>query len=246
MLRSSSRFTGVTYSNDDLVQSSQRDVSLINHKNGEKSNVCIDINISLPIYLCPKYWKRHGLSSDDLRYIFNKTPAVILWRLVLLLGMDLSSSSVRPSVSKNYDMIVSSKNFAVIKIFERLDLEDFFFGVTENVLQLEYQQLQQHVPILPVYQVDVSQYRQITSDPIPTWTCFGINIITNTITVKGILWAANRMEELGLCCIRLIDTSDYTKQLFREGSMLNKPMSVQYNNKSYFTVDEKIIVVCAR
>lgn len=247
-----SAFSGVVLDSSSLRQSSIRNVNSVYGQSSTRSSsevlshMYIVVDVVLPIYLSPLYWERHKLSTTDLLYLFEKTSALHLWRLVLLLGTNVSGSAVRPSHSKAHDVLISAKGMAIEKITTTIAEGKLFRPFPDNQLLQQYETLQKHEPIIPMYQIGVCQYKDLMQNSMPVWSCFQVNPVNKVMDFLDCQWVASAVEELGICCTRIIpETLFQSSGAYSGQGLATKPLTIEYQGGRFCTLDESIIVCCA-
>lgn len=104
-----------SYQNDYLRQTSTRQITL--GKNDDMHGpIIISVSTTLPPYVLPYYWQKFGLHPQDILKQLEHIPARLCWVSALFHGVDVSASSVHPSLSCVEQVTLFGKPTALKKI----------------------------------------------------------------------------------------------------------------------------------
>lgn len=102
-----------TYTCDFLRQSSIRELKVPADEHGP---IVIHVTTTLPPYVLPYYWTLFGLRANDILHQLEHIPARLCWVSALFHGIDVSGSSLRPSLSSFDQVTLCGKPTALKKI----------------------------------------------------------------------------------------------------------------------------------
>ena len=164
------------------------------------------VKLTLPITMTLPYIKRHMLSMKDLEQFTEVASANIQWLTVLLLGTDVSPSSIKWSCSSPYDVLVSSKAIATKKILKKYN------HTFSKINKLDNSSITiEHVPGLPKHYVSSEMFEQITRIVTPNVSPFTVTDIAGTFEMLGVRWMASTFESYFIYCIRVVTKESYEK-----------------------------------
>jgi len=162
----------------------------------------VEIKFKLPASIVPAVWYRHGLNIKQIIATLNFFPSKIIWQLGLLLGLNLSTSTIKIAYSNSSDIQVSSKVIAIRKITTLLRK---IYKSGECRLSTEYPR---HVPLIPIIDVnDIIFEKLITMIPLKQSIFRTLtNCGGNKYMYKGKMWLPLEVEKdkQAVMCSRLI------------------------------------------
>jgi len=115
------------------------------------------VRLSMPQYVCPETWERHGYTIDDVDMVLAFAPAERVYELAILRGLVPSRSAVRPSLDEPESMVCSSKAILRRRI-KQWAANNCRLSAGESCLD---KFRCQHAPPLPIHRISRAQYDAI-------------------------------------------------------------------------------------
>lgn len=157
------------------------------------------VKLRLPLMLLKSYWDRHEISVDDYKHIMSIVPAGFQWLHALLLGVDTSSSSLKPSFNSPCDVLISSKAIATRKVLRRLKHE----FAEKDVIDASSHNLQ-HVPGFPRHFVPRGFFDEVANLVTPALSLFKIIEVSGIFKFKHVTFIACSFQNNCIYCVRVV------------------------------------------
>ena len=187
------------------------------------------IRLSLPLMMTPEVWMRHEFSVSDVIDVLDCFKANQLWQLAQLLGIPVSSSSVKLGFSSAASIICSSKAIIMEKIAKTIrERPDFTFG-NQSVLEKTHED---HVPQLPVHYISHSLYCDWKAKVNPA-SMLNMNTIDDLFHWKDITLTPIALERDHLYMIRIVPKSVFIQSNRANNSPVNRPIAFKLNDADY-------------
>jgi hypothetical protein len=190
--------------------------------------MCIkrSIRFALPLMMTPEVWMRHNFSLSDVVDVLDCFKANQLWQLAQLLGIPVSSSSVKLGFSSAASIICSSKAIIMEKITKTIrESKHYTFG-EQSVLDKTHED---HVPQLPTHYIshNLYSYWKLKVNPI---SMLNENPIGDLFVWKGITLTPIGLEGDHLYMIRVVRKDVFINSNRPNNSLVNRPVSFKLNN----------------
>jgi hypothetical protein len=195
------------------------------------------MKMKLPLMFSPDFWKRHSYSLEDVVDTLNCFPSIHLWQLAVLLGVQLSNSSVKLVFSTPPAMVFSSKSIVLTKITSQL--KKFYSFPETNVLDTTYEE---HVPPLPIHRIPTAEYQLWKSrtpklkHQIKILTPNHIDFIFNW---KNITMVPMWLEDNCIYMMRVVTEDIYYQSGKEYKSLATRPATFIYNGIKMFGLCEE-------
>lgn len=241
---SQSRYTleGPEFRNGDLSQHSVKTRTFLLDLHGPTTTTC---DLNLPLIILDSFWKRHNLSMSDVQKCIEFVPAQTIWLLALLHGIDLSSSSLKPSFADDTSILVSSKAIAVKKILRGLEhtfgpVDRITAGTPVNV---------HHVPHLPIHYVPTTVYDTFSRNIAPNLDIFSVNRVPTILEYLGLRWVPRQYEGAFVYCNRVATVEEFERsRKFIGRGLATRGYVVQPDDRQgrYVCTEESILMASQR
>lgn len=189
------------------------------------------MQMKLPLLLSPDVWIRHNYSLADVIETLNYYRSIHLWQLAVLLGIQLSSSSVKLSFSTPISMVFSSKAIVMCKIANHL--RKYYTFPTAVVLDKTHED---HVPPLPVNRIPAAEYdhwKQRAPDRQDI-SMLSDNVIAEPFAWRNVLLAPMWMEGDCVYMIRVVDEPTFVASGREALSLATQPIRFRdHQNRRY-------------
>jgi hypothetical protein len=193
---------------------------------------------TLPPFMLPSYWKRHQLSDADVTALLEFVPARYVWMSALLSGMDIGTSSIRPSFAFRNDMLISSKAIAMRKI-----KRGHVLPVDPSVLDMVSAASLDHIPPLPRHCVTEETMHEARRLLVPALSVFEVTEVPGFVNWHGVDYLPHTIEGSAVHCIRIYPSEEYAREHLTQSTCLaNTPVRVLYNKVVYVLLDESILL----
>uniref|UniRef100_A0A6C0CL08 Uncharacterized protein n=1 Tax=viral metagenome TaxID=1070528 RepID=A0A6C0CL08_9ZZZZ len=216
---------------DGLVQESVFNYRLDNNgrRRVDEAGITRTITLTLPLMLTPDVWMRHEFSLVDVVDVLDCFKANQLWQLAQLLGIPVSSSSVKLGFSSASSIVCCSKAIIMEKITKTIRERKDIILREQNVLDRTHED---HVPQLPVHYISNSDYSYWKSKMQP------MNMMSENIIDDMFVWKDITMTPLGqegdhLYMIRLVSWDVFKASNRQCDSLVTKPVPFVFQNKIY-------------
>jgi hypothetical protein len=154
---------------DGLSQTSTRVMTFDNDIHGP---TCMKVTTCLPPFVLPAYWMQYGLSSVDIDNLATPIPAQYYWLSVLVHGVDIVATCLKPSLATAEEIIFTHRKDAIKLLIEH---QDVAFKNKHSTLDMTSSDSMSHVPPLPLQEIDSSTVPAIESLLAPKLRAFQFN-----------------------------------------------------------------------
>lgn len=190
-------------------------------KNVPQNGIVRTLRLCLPLMMTPSVWQRHELSIDDIVDVLDCFKAHQLWQLAQLLGIPVSSSSIKLGFSHATSIVCSSKSIIMEKITKTIrDRLDFSFN-SRSVLDKSHED---HVPPLPVHFIPIATYTYWKERVVKNLTHIGENVVDEFFTWKDIQMYPIGLEIDHLYMIRCVSKSVFDASGRVADSLVTSPI----------------------
>jgi len=190
------------------------------------------MRMKLPLLFCPHVWRRHSYSLSDVVDTLNYFASMLLWQLAVLLGLQLSNSSVKLAFSSPSAMVFSSKAIVIERITKQLD--KYYKFPPSSVLEKTHEE---HVPPLPIHRINGMDY-QLWKSRTPTreaqHNMMKVNVIEDVFEWKSITLVPMGMEDDCIYMIRVVDMRTFEESGRECGSLCERPMHFSLNGADMY------------
>jgi hypothetical protein len=194
------------------------------------------VKMTLPLMFSPDVWRRHEYSLEDVIDTLNYFKSIHLWQLAVLLGIPMSSSSVKAAFSSPTAMVFSSKAIVMYKIASHL--RKYYTFPTCSVLDRTHED---HVPPLPVHRIDPKVYTYWKSKCSLDKShihMLGENV-SEVFTWRDIYMLPMWMEHDCIYMIRGVEENVFTACQRESDSLSTRPLMFRCGGVRYFgLIDE--------
>ncbi len=217
---------------DFLKQTSTR---IINETKTGKTT--ITINVTLPPYVLPYYWKRYLMSFNDVVQQTERIPAKLYWMSALLYGVDVCASALKPSYSCLDNVIVINKITAIKKILKAQKITLSSLNVMQPNMSLK------HIPPPPTLCISMKDMKFIRSIKHEDCKAFDILDVSDVFKLNETKYIP--IDTQGDCIIakRLVLLSDFEKSGKQQAKgFATRPLIVRVkDSKEMFALVEDVV-----
>ena len=187
------------------------------------------IRLTLPLMLTPDVWMRHEFSLVDVVDVLDCFKANQLWQLAQLLGIPVSSSSVKLGFSSASSIVCCSKAIIMEKITKTIRERKDIILRDQNVLDRTHED---HVPQLPVHYISNSEY-SYWKGKVQPMNMLTENIVDGLFKWKDILLTPIGLEGDHLYMIRVVSLDVFKASNRHCDSLVTKPVPFVFQGQIY-------------